>query len=86
MSWNYRVIAGRKETHSTGEVYTPYGIHEVYYSDEGVPTHMSSASVDLTYWSEDEETDSDVVKKMRLDLGYMLEALDKPILSHELFI
>mgnify|MGYP005992249943 CR=1 FL=1 len=47
MKWNYRVV----ETKSFEE--TSFGIHEVYYDDEGNITNVSIEPVGVV-WSDDE--------------------------------
>ncbi|MGD9670134.1 MAG: hypothetical protein AB7U75_13890 [Hyphomicrobiaceae bacterium] len=41
MSWNYRVI--RREIDDGGQMIQWFGIHEVYYAEDGVTPRMASA-------------------------------------------
>ena len=64
MSWNYRVM-----TLDEGKT---YGIHEVYYREDG--------SLRL-YSAEPMDPHGDTVEELQRDLEYMQKALGKPVLS-----
>ena len=67
MHWNYRVF---KFADRCAE--EAFEIREVYYDDQGNPTGYTegeSAPLGMT------------IDELRSDLGYMLRALDKPILT-----
>lgn len=71
MTWNYRVFkfTDRSETSS-------FEIREVYYDEEGKPTGYTdgeSAPLGMT------------LDELRSDLGWMLQALDKPVLEESDF-
>lgn len=64
MSWNYRVIVG-----ADGQ----YGIHEVYYAEDGKT---------ISSWTESPiAPGGESVKELRSDLGAMLHSFSKPILK-----
>jgi len=70
MTWNYRVV---KRT--VGEA-TGYGIHEVYYSDDGSP-EMCSEHPSLPYGETPDE--------LAQDLLHFAQALEKPVLDYDSF-
>lgn len=70
MSWNYRVIKLIDETIIT------YGIHEVYYDDEGEPESYTSEPIRLS---------AETFVELSLVLARILDALKKPVLSPDDF-
>jgi len=74
VTWNYRVI--RKVTRVDGRDEFQYGIHEVYYDDDHIPT---SCTVDpVTPYGESEE-------ELAQDMRYFAAALEKPVLDYDSF-
>ena len=65
--WNHRVVRHSPEE---GDIY--YGIHEVYYDDEGNVLFLTESPVEV--WGEDVD---DLIK------GYtnMSKAFDKPVID-----
>ncbi len=70
MTWNYRLV---KRTWG-GEVL--YGIHEVYYDDQGEPESITGDPVGVS-----EESKGDIMTTLR----YMEQALTMPTLNYEDF-
>lgn len=70
MSWNYRLV---KRTHND-KVF--YGIHEVYYDDQGNPKSITENPVGVT-----EESKGDIMTTLR----HMERALAMPTLNYEDF-
>ena len=70
MSWNYRLV---KRTHND-EV--SYGIHEVYYDDQGNPESITKNPVAVA-----EESKGDIMTTLR----HMERALTMPTLNYEDF-
>lgn len=68
--WNYRVV--RRLNNDTPE----FGIHEVYYAKNGLPTACSADPITVTRSS---------VNELRAELQAMLKAFNKPILKMEDF-
>jgi hypothetical protein len=68
MSWNYRVMTLNK-----GE---SYGIHEVYYREDGA-LWMYSAN-EISPYGED-------IDELRKNLKWMTDALEKPVLTPQDF-
>lgn len=64
--WNYRVL--RTPT-SEGEL--AYGIHEVYYDEEGT----------ITNWSDSMTPQSDTLEGLADDLNLMMQAFEKDLLT-----
>jgi len=74
MSWNYRVV--RKVHRVDGREEFQYGIHEVYYDDDHVPT---SCTVDpVTPYGDTED-------ELAQDMRYFASALEKPVLDYDSF-
>lgn len=70
MTWNYRVFQHTQDGVDSFEV------HEVYYDEEGRPhSYMESASQPF----------GETPEELRADLLYMLEALEKPVLTTAAF-
>jgi hypothetical protein len=67
VTWNYRVLR-RGDS---------YGIHEVYYDDNGVPTSCTDDPVG---------PHGDTPDELAKDLDLMSKALAKPILDHDFFV
>jgi hypothetical protein len=74
MSWNYRVV--RRVYQVDGREEFQYGIHEVYYDDDHVPT---SCTVDPV--SPHGDTEDELAQDMR----YFASALEKPVLDYDSF-
>jgi len=72
VTWNYRVVKKTNTGYDNLEEY--YGIHEVYYSEEGVPEMVTVEPVGPA---------GDTLEELKQDLAYMLEALKKPVLDYE---
>ena len=72
MSWNYRVI--RYVATEGGSDY--YTIHEVYYTEEGVPYLVSEKPVTPF---------GDSVEELKSDLSMMRAALRRPPLDYTVF-
>jgi hypothetical protein len=70
MTWNYRLV---KRTYR-GEVL--YGIHEVYYDDQGAPESITGDPVGVA-----EQSKSDIMTTLR----HMERALTMPTLNYEDF-
>jgi hypothetical protein len=70
MSWSYRIV----KTNVGGVSW--FGVHEVYYDDEGKPTMVSQESVSL-----EEET----VDDLDFLIGKIKIAMKQPILNYEDF-
>ena len=70
MTWNYRVV----KSVNAGE--TTYGIHEVYYDDNGKPV---SCTVDPM------APMGEKLVEVYSDMQYMLKAFDYPTLTEEDF-
>lgn len=64
MSWNYRI------TEKNGT----YGIHEVYYNDEGEPNAISEEAVTLGML--------ETLEDLKGDLELINRALTKPVISY----
>jgi hypothetical protein len=71
MSWNYRVVRRQDESGIW------YGIHEVYYSDDGRPTACTEDAV---------KPGGDTLEELRNDIRYFKEALEKPVLDYDDFV
>ena len=67
-TWSYRVV---KKTSGCEEF---YGVHEVYYTEDGKPEMVTVEAVGPV---------GDTVKELRQELAYMLRALRMPILDYE---
>jgi hypothetical protein len=74
MSWNYRVV--RKVLSDAGHTTIQYGIHEVYYDDDHVPTSCTVNPV--TPYGESEE-------ELAQDVRRYTSALEKPVLDYDSF-
>jgi len=68
MTWNYRVV---KKTY-TGD--TLFGIHEVYYDDDGKPEMVTVDPVGIV---------GDDMNELRREYVYYLRALLRPVLDYE---
>ncbi len=71
MTWNYRVV---KTVHEDG--YTSYGIHEVFYDDDGLPCACTQDPIDVFADSEQE---------LREVYNMMKEAFEQAVLTDEDF-
>ena len=71
MHWNHRVI--KKECRNDADE-TTYGIHEVYYNNNGVPTMCTEEPIRLL---------GDSVKDLKETLERMMKALDNPVLDYD---
>lgn len=74
MHWNYRVI--RHDDSNEHRTYIWFGIHEVFYDDNGVPAACTENAM-APYW-EPEENGEDVLRMMNL-------AFNKPVLEYSDF-
>jgi len=71
MTWNYRIMHYRDEHPEFGH---PFGIHEVYYADDGSVETWTEAAIPLVGHDLDD---------LEWQLRAMLEALQKPVLEYE---
>jgi len=71
MTWNHRVI--RKEYKGFNEIEIQFGIHEVYYNDDGVPDMCTENPVDVV---------GDNIKELKQTLRWMRKALSQPVLDY----
>jgi hypothetical protein len=71
MTWNYRIMHYRDEHPEFGH---PFGIHEVYYADDGTVTGWTGDAIALVGHDLD-----DLGRRLRA----MLEAFQKPVLEYE---
>lgn len=71
MSWNYRVI---RTIDPNGDEY--YGIHEVYYDDEGNPVSCTENSVNPI---------GESVEDLSHTVIYMMRAFTEPVLEMRQF-
>ncbi len=72
MTWSYRVV--RKIETGYDNLGEYYGIHEVYYDDDGKPEMVTVDPIGPA---------GDTLKELKCDLAYMLDALKKPVLDYE---
>lgn len=70
MSWNYRII----KTTIGGE--DSYGIHEVYYDENGKPKMYSEDPI---------PAHGETLTELREDMDRLLQAFEKPIISSDDF-
>lgn len=70
--WNYRVV--KKHFEPPYEKEFRYGIHEVYYDDEGRISMLSVESMD---------PHGESLEEIKTDLENMMKAFDKPELDFE---
>ena len=66
MIWNYRLVRYRDEK--------GFGLHEVYYDDDGLPCGMTDAPIDFTCGIE--EGPEQIAKGLRMALD---DAINRPI-------
>ena len=71
MTWNYRVV------HHLMDETDYYGIHEVYYDEDGRPQNVTVDPMDVG-WEES-------VKGVAQTLKWMRKALKQPVLEYEDF-
>lgn len=69
MSWNHRVV---KRTHPNGDV--SFGIHEVYYDDDGKVTGYTKEPIGIV-----EDTEEDLYTT----LNRLIDAAGKDVLIYE---
>lgn len=69
MGWNHRVMV--RESWWNGKNYISFGIHEVYYDEDGVPNSYTADAIDTSF--ED-------FKGLRWSINKMKEGMKKPIL------
>lgn len=72
MTWNYRVVKKSNTGYDNLDEY--YGIHEVYYDDDGKPEMVTVDPVGAA---------GDTLEELKHDLAYMIAALDMPVLNYE---
>ena len=70
MTWNYRILAQEYK----GELW--FGIHEIYYNDDGIPDMCTEDAVGVV---------GDNLAEISDTLKWMKKALKKPILSYSDF-
>lgn len=75
MNWNYRVL--RRTFIEDGEAKEYYGIHEVYYDEEGKPKCCTVDAIALDYFGN--------VDGVKWALHEMMKGLADPILDYEDF-
>ena len=88
--WNHRVIAkkvpSKRLNKATGEfedvMITEFGLHEVFYDDNGKPDSFTEESLKAIEYDEDDE---DYLANLKQTLEWMRAACDKPILDYEKF-
>jgi hypothetical protein len=69
MTWNHRVV---KKTHTTGEI--SYGVHEVYYNDEGKPISCTQDAV---------EPYGETLEELKREIERFSKATELPILDYD---
>lgn len=70
MSWNHRVV---RHVNDSGESAEPwYAIHEVHYDENGKPTGWTANHI---------APGSESLSGLMTELGWMLQACGKPILT-----
>lgn len=75
MTWNYRVL---RRTFVEGEdVKEYYGIHEVYYDDEGKPEACTTEAISIDYFED--------FGAVQWAVDKITEALALPVLDYEDF-
>lgn len=81
--WNHRVIKHKQHPSRTGTEYW-YGIHEVYYDEDGNPSLYTERPVGVLTedWGEGEEY---CMENLKETLNWMQDCLSQPILSEEDF-
>lgn len=65
-TWNYRILAHQ---HEGGEVW--FGVHEVYYNEDGIPNATTENPATVS---------CDSINEMRKDLKLIKSAFTKPVL------
>ena len=73
MSWNYRVLVKRTEGYTNIDA-QQYGIHEVYYVDNGIPHSCTETACD---------PDGETVEELRDSMIQMMGAQVNPIMEYE---
>lgn len=76
VTWNYRVLRRRTKDIFGREVES-YGVHEVYYDDDGEPSSCTMNSVGPS---------GDTFEDLAADLRLLVAALNKPILEYDSFL
>ena len=72
MTWNYRVVRKTNTGYDMLDEY--YGIHEVYYDDDGNPEMVTVDPVGIV---------GDSLLELRQEYVYYLRALLRPVLDYE---
>ncbi len=72
MTWNYRVV--RKTETGYDKLGEYYGIHEVYYDDDGKPEMVTVEPVGIV---------GDDLLELQEEFVHYLRALLKPVLNYE---
>ncbi len=73
--WNHRVV--RHRTNESKDSDWMYGIYEVFYDEDNAPIGYSKASAIHTKLD-----DGEPIESLRLQVEWMMEATEKPILNH----
>ena len=73
--WNYRII--KKESEGIG--IGTYGIHEVFYNEDGKPVAYTKDPVAVEWDEDDDWLEGEHI------LNRMLEAFNDPVLTHDDF-
>ena len=76
--WNYRVV--HKVIGMPGRTEDSYGVHEVYYFDEGTGEPQPGSCTETPV-----EPYGETLEELREDFQRHLDALDKPVLEYSLF-
>ena len=71
MTWNHRLVHQRRD----GTDF--FGIHEVFYDEDGRPVNVTVDPMDVGWFESKEE--------IALELHMMAKALDEPVLEYEDF-
>ena len=72
MTWNYRVV--RKTETGYDNLGEYYGIHEVYYDDDGNPEMVTVEPVAIV---------GDTLLELQWEYAHYLRALLKPVLDYD---
>lgn len=76
MHWNHRIVR-RKHTYVDGSTEYTYGIHEVYYDEDG---NVETWTVEPTY------PHGDSIEDIKWSLKHMAKCLEHPVLDYETMI
>lgn len=74
MTWNYRVCKTFIGDEVDGGSEVSYGIHEIYYAEDGA----------IRFWTESAVAPSgETLHELKIDMLHMVEALAKPVINLE---